>query len=98
MDQNAPKPQHPPAPHQRVTPELASFFGALTYDQIPDAVIRQTKKGVADNLSVILAGLSSTPATKLAAALPRMGETPAAYLIGTNEKASTRAVAMHAAA
>lgn len=84
--------------HDSVTPQLARFLGDLTYDRIPDAAIRQAKKGLADNLSTILSGLRSAPAKKFTDAVLGMGESPDAYLIGTRQHASVRAVAMHAAA
>jgi 2-methylcitrate dehydratase PrpD len=83
---------------QTATPELARFLGELTHDRIPEAVRRQAKKTFKDNLGVILAGLPSAAGQKFTKTLLKLGEPPEAYLIGTNQRASVRGVAMHAAA
>src|SRR5262249_26967650 len=80
------------------TPELSKFLGSLTYDSIPPTVLRQTKRTLSDNLAVTLAGLGSAAGDKFTRTLLKMGEPGDTYLIGTQQKASVRATAMHAAA
>jgi 2-methylcitrate dehydratase PrpD len=83
---------------QSATPELSKFLGDLTYDKIPDKAMQQTKKTLTDNIGVILAGLPSAAGEKFTKTLLKMGEIPDSYLIGTTQRASVRAAAMHAAA
>jgi 2-methylcitrate dehydratase PrpD len=87
-----------PAGFQSATPELARFLGTLRYEDIPPAVLRQTKRTFSDNLAVTLAGLGCAAAEKFTRTLLKMGDVGDTYLVGTGQKASVRATAMHAAA